>query len=406
MNDNGHFSSCQSGFLHLHSTVTCVLKNTDDWYNGMDLGKLVGLVFIDLKKAFDTVDDNILCKMLELYSVQQRELSWFKSYLSNRKQFCRVNGVDSKIGDIGVGVPQGSCLGPLLFLIYINDLPQAVQDSAVSMYADDTSLCYQSHDLTRLNEAINSDLKKLDTWLQGNKLSLNVAKTHSMLISSKQKQNSLKSQNKDLDLKIRDNDLEVVKKTKYLGVQIDCSLDWKEQIKAVSSKVSRAVGFLKHAKSFLPKETLQTLYTGIVEPHFRYCCSVWGCAGLTEINQLQKLQNRAARIITNSSFDAPGGPLIEGMGWKTIDELITCEPKTMVFKSLNELALEYLCGLFTRNSLCSSYSLRNTGTDLRLPKKRSSNGQRCFSHRDAKLWNGLSAESKQATSLYSFKKTI
>ena len=139
-----------------------------------------------------------------------------------------------EIEDIEVGVPQGSCLGPLLFLVYINDLPQAVLDSNVSMYADDTSLCYQSHDMTRLNEAINSDLAKLDTWLQGNKLSLNVAKTHSMLISSKQKHNSiLKGQNEDLKLKIRDKRLEIVKKTKYLGLQIDCSLDWKEQIKAV-----------------------------------------------------------------------------------------------------------------------------------------------------------------------------
>ena len=104
--------------------------------------------------------------------------------------------MDSKIGDIEVGVPQGSCLGPLLFLIYINDLLQAVQDSTVSMYADDTSLCHQSHHLTRLNEAINCDLKKLDTWLQGNELSLNVAKTRSMLISTNQKQNSLKCQMK------------------------------------------------------------------------------------------------------------------------------------------------------------------------------------------------------------------
>ena len=227
-----------------------------------------------------------------------------------------------------------------------------------------------------------------------------------MLISTKQKHNILKSQNKDLILKIRDNELEVVKKTKYLGVQIDCSLDWKEQIKAVSSKVSRAVGFLRHAKSFLPEETLQTLYTGIVEPHFRYCCSVWGCAGLTEINQLQKLQNRAARMITNSSFDAPSRPLIKGLGWKTVEELASGESKTMVLKSLNELAPQYLCDLFTRNSPCSSYSLRDTGTNLRLPMKRSANGQRCFSYRGAKLWNSLSAESKQATSLYGFKKTI
>ena len=201
----------------------------------MDLGKLVGLVFIDLKKAFDTVDHNILCKKLELYGVKQRELSWFKSCLTNRKQFCTVKGVDCEIGEIEVGVPQGSCLSPLLFLIYINDLYQAVRHSKVTIYADDTSLCYRSPDLTRPYKAISSDLRKLNSWLQGNKLSLNVAKTHSMLISTKQKHRIFKSQNEDIKLKIRDNELEVVNRTKYLGLQIDCSLDWKEQIKAVSA---------------------------------------------------------------------------------------------------------------------------------------------------------------------------
>ena len=145
---------------------------------------------------------------------------------------------------------------------------------------------------------------------------------------------------------------------------------------------------------------------GIVEPHFRYCCSVWGGAGSTEINQLQKLQKRAPRIITNSSFDAPSRPLIEMLGWKTVDELITGESKTMAFKSLNDLAPQYLCDLFTGNSLCSSYSLRNTGTDLRLPMKKSTNGQKCFSYRGAKLWNSLSSESKQASSLYGFRKVF
>ncbi len=224
MNDNGHFLSGQSGFLRLHSTVTCLLKNTDDWYNGIDLGQLVGVVlvgvvFIDLKKAFDNVDHNILCKKLEAYGVKQRDLSWSKSYLTNRKQFCRVNGVDSNIGDIEVGVPQGSCLVPLLFFIYINDLPLAIQNSNVSMYADDTSFCCQSDDLTRLNEAINSDLGKLDTWPQGNKLFMNVAKTHSMLVSSKQRHNILNDNNEVLKLKIHDNELEEVKKTKYLGLE-------------------------------------------------------------------------------------------------------------------------------------------------------------------------------------------
>ena len=188
------------------------------------------------------------------YGVQQRELAWFRSYLCNRKLFCRVNGVSSKTECIDVGVPQGCCLGPLLFLIHINDLPQAVQSSAVSMYADDTSLCYQSSDINELNEAINNDLKQLDIWLQGKKLSLNVAKINSMLVSTKQRHNILKSRNEDLDLKIRDNELEIIQKTKYLGVQIDKSLNWKVHIKTVSTKVSRAIGFLNNAKTFLRQE--------------------------------------------------------------------------------------------------------------------------------------------------------
>ena len=406
MNDNGYFSPDQSGFLRLHSTVTCLLQNTDDWYHGLDLGKLVGLVFIDLKKAFDTVDHDILCKKLEYYGIQQRELAWFKSYLSNRKQFSRVNGVDSSIEEINVGVPQGSCLGLLLFLIYINDLPRAVRNSNVSMYADDTSLCHQSRDINQLNEAINDDLTQVEKWLKGNKLSLNVMKTHSMLISTKPKHKALKNKSESLKLNIRDNELEVVQKTKYLGLQIDNSLDWKEHVKTVSSKVSRAIGYLKHAKSFLPEETLRTMYTGIVEPHFRYCCSVWGCCGVTEINQLQKLQNRAARIVTGSSFDTPGQPLIKRLGWKTIDELIASESNILVFKSLHELAPQYMCNLFTKTSQLTSRNLRNTATDLRLPKKNSKNGQKCFSFRGAKSWNGLSAESKLASSLNSFKQCI
>ena len=151
---------------------------------------------------------------------------------------------------------------------------------------------------------------------------------------------------------------------------------------------------------------MKTLYTGIVEPHFRYCCSVWGCADFTELNQLQNLQNRAARVITNSSFDTPSRPLIDKLGWKTIEQFIASESKTMVFKSLHELAPQFLCDLFTQNSKCSSYVLRYSETDLRLPLKKSGNGQKCFSCRGAKAWNDLPADTKQATSLNSFKKSI
>ena len=129
LDENGFLSPDQSGCRALHSTVTSLLKCTDDWYSGLDTGQMTGLIFIDLKKAFDTVDHEILCKELYLYGVQDRELAWFKSYLSNRKQFERANGVDSKIEEIDIGVPQGSCLGSLLFLVYINDLSLAIQNS-------------------------------------------------------------------------------------------------------------------------------------------------------------------------------------------------------------------------------------------------------------------------------------
>ena len=131
-------------------------------------------------------------------------------------------------------------------------------------------------------------------------------KAQSMLISTKQRQKILRNQNLRLSLKIRDHESEVVDTTKYLGLQIENSLDWKYHFSVISSKVSKVVGFLKHAKTILPLESLNKLYAGIVEPHFRYCCSVWGCCGVTEKSHLQKLQNRAARIITSSSFDAPG----------------------------------------------------------------------------------------------------
>ena len=246
-------------------------------------------------------------------------------------------------------------------------------------------------------------LKSMSTGLTLNTINV---KTQSMLIATKPKHRALNSATEKLHLKIRGSDLDVVNKTKYLGVQVDNSLDWKEHIKTVSTKVSRAIGFLKHAKNILPIASLKTLYSSIVEPHFRYCCSVWGCCGTTDIDQLQKLQNRAARIVTNSSFDAPSRPLIESLGWKTVREFIDQDSRLMVYKSINGLAPQYMSNLFTRNSTLSSRNLRNTKTDLKLPKKTTANGQKCFSYRGAKLWNSLSAEIKQAPSIAVFKQNI
>ena len=197
--------------------------------------------------------------------------------------------------------------------------------------------------------------------------------------------------------------MEVACNIKYLGVQIDENLKCKNHIKSVTDTDSRAIGFLKYAKHFLPDAVIKSLYTSIVEPHFQYCCSVWGCCNFTDILQFQRLQNRAARIVTNSPFNAPSKPLIQSFGWKTIEQLINKQVNLTVFKCLNSIAPKYLCDIFIKSIVNATRSLRNTNTDLRLPLRSSANEQKCFSFRGAKCWNSLSTKAKETSSFKAFK---
>ena len=325
----------------------------------------LGFLF-DLKKAFDTVNREILLKKLEKYGVIGSENAWFASYLCNRRQFCRVNGVSSGLDDINCGVPQGSCLGPLLFMIYINDLPFSLQSCQVTMYADDTTLSHSSKNITDLNENLNRDLCNLKQWLQGNKLSLNLIKTQSMVVGSRPNLKKISDKKVQpptfvIDLLVIDcYKLRSLKKAKYLGVQLDQNLVWDEHARYVCTKVSRALGFLKYAKKPLPQETLSHIYRGIVEPYFRYCSSVRESCGETRLLTLQKLQNRAARIVTNSSYVASADALIDKLNWPTISEIIKRETATMVYKSLNGLVPMYLSNIFSRNSTRDTIYLRNS----------------------------------------------
>ena len=404
---NKHLFSNQSGFRALHSVVTCLLNNTDDGYVNMDDGRYTANIFIDLKKAFDTVDHDILPAKLRKYGVENLEHSWFTSYISNRKQFCKVNGICSKTKDIHCGVPQGSCLGPLLFLIYINDLPFALKKGKVTMYADDTSISYSSSSLVDIEQTLNSELNDLKLWMQGNKLSLNFLKAQAMVVGSKPKIKKITAKIVDHPkFLIGGSQVENVDREKYLGVIIDKNLNWEEHISNVRTKVSRAIGFLKYSSKFLPQNTLSKMYSGIVEPQFRFCCSVWGCCGVTKLQTLQKLQNRAARIVTKSNFDTPSIGLIQGLNWPTVSDIIRGETATTVYKSLNGLVPEYLSSLFEKRSTRNVRELRNTETDLSISLRKTNNGQRAISFRGPKLWNSLELDVKQAPSLATFKRRI
>ena len=184
LNVNDLLTSCQSGFRSLHSTLTALLEASNNWCVNVDKGLLNGVIFIDLKKAFDTIDHEIILQKLAKYGVDQDALKWFKSYLKNRLQRCNINNHLSSATPLNCGVPQGSIIGPLLFLIYINDLPNCLSLGFPRMYADDTNVTFAASDMLGLETQINTELKSINLWL-------NVAKTEFMVISSRQKLQSL-----------------------------------------------------------------------------------------------------------------------------------------------------------------------------------------------------------------------
>ena len=167
--------------------MTCLLKSTNDWYVNIDNSKVSAVIFIDLKQAFDNVDHGILLAKLHHCGINGIEHDWFRSYLNNRRQFCKVNSEPSKIQSIEIGVPQGSCLGPLIFLLYINDLPFALSEAHATIYAYDTTISYSSDNMKDLVAVINSELSRRNQLLQGNKLPLKVIKTQAIIMGSKQR---------------------------------------------------------------------------------------------------------------------------------------------------------------------------------------------------------------------------
>ena len=188
---------------------------------------------------------------------------------------------------------------------------------------------------------------------------------------------------------------------------VDQHLNWKEKISTMKKKVSRGIGMLKYSKKYLPLLTIQSMYKSLVDPYFRYCSPVWRSCGTTAINELQKLQNRAVRIVTNSRYDASAKPIIKKLGWFTVSEIIQMETLSMVYKSINDLALTYLTEMFLRLSDRSKRELRNTRSDLadlEIPMRKSANGQKCFSYKGATMWNSLSLESKLSPTLKTSKK--
>ena len=236
----------QFGFRQQYSTSHALINKTENIRKALDDGNIGCGVFVDLQKAFDTVDHQILLVNLNHYGIRGVSNYWFKSYLSNRNQYVSINGYESGLAAINCGVPQGSVLGPLLFLLYINDLNQAIKFCKVHHFADDTNLLCLSNSIKKLSKLVNADLKHLLNWLNANKISLNVKKTEMIIFKSKQKK--LEG---DLKIKLCGKRLHPTESVKYLGVKIDANLTWQHHVNDLSTKLNRANALLFKMRKYL-----------------------------------------------------------------------------------------------------------------------------------------------------------
>lgn len=357
--ENDLLYKSQYGFRKLHSTELAALEFTDKIVANLEQGKLPLAIFLDLSKAFDTIDHNILLDKLRFYGISGKALEWFRSYLQKRKQYVQYGDSVSSMSYIQTGVPQGSILGPLLFIIYMNDIAAVTNKFHFTLYADDTSLLEplcsfaveSNESYESISKNINNELKLITNWLSLNKLSLNAKKTKMMVFHHKQKNLCTKS----LKLYINSKKIECVKEFNFLGVMLDENLNWKSHVQKVSSKVAGVAGTLSRLKRFLPSNILKTIYNALIQPHLNLGVLLWGI----NIGRIYKLQKWAVRAITSSKYNSHTAPIFKKLKILRIHELYRLNLLKFYFKYKKNQLPAYFHGMFEEVFLLHNHDTRH-----------------------------------------------
>jgi hypothetical protein len=267
----------------------------DKLIQALEKGQYTIAIFLDFSKAFDTVNHKILLEKLSYYGIRGVANKWVESYLSNRKQFTTYNGSNSSISNVKCRVPQGSILGPILFLLYINDLGTVSKLLSPIMFADDSNLFISDKNLQDISQTLNQELPLLIEWLRANRLSLNVDKTHIMIFGKKNI-----TSHPPIDIKIDGKTLTVLEKTKFLGIILDSGLTWKDHVNYLTKKLSKSIGVLSIARKALSQKTLLQLYHAFISPYLNCCILIWGNAPASSLWPVLRLQKLAIRIVANA----------------------------------------------------------------------------------------------------------
>jgi len=412
----------QYGFQKNKSTVHSLLHLTNYVARELNERKYVVGVFLDLKKAFDVVSHDILLKKLEHLGIKEIALNWFTSYLEGRSQQVDINGSTSSMKAIDISILQGSILGPILFLCFINDLHH-VTNLLTLLFADDTAGLKAGHDLKQLITEVNVEINKIANWFRANKMAVNISKTKYIIFKNKGVQIKLNENegvvydnneigqphdiNKvtRLDRIYSDNPDTQDRTYKLLGLYLDEHLSFNHHCKHICTKLAQSNFIINRTKNFLPPTALKTLYFAMIHPHLLYCLPLYACTSNSNITMIEKMQKKAIRTITRSSYTAHTAPLFTSLKIMPFRQLIQYTQSLLIHSIYHKYSPPSLHNTWITNSMRNNELVLRNADDLYIPLARTEHVKKLPFFALPKLWNEL-YEQKYTRNPITFKIAI
>ena len=390
----------QFGFRPNRSTELAVTYFTDLIRKEADSGKATGAVFIDLSKAFDTISHSVLLKKLSRYGVYDMELQWFSDYLFLRKQIVQFNGVYSEPNPVYTGVPQGSILGPLLFLIFFNDVHGPLHHCKIITYADDTVIFTSASDIDAILSNLSQDLDNLSNWFRENELIFNLkkGKTEVMLFGTSKRLNLFHG--RQVNLSVNGSLINTTTYYKYLGVHLDPTLNFETHFHKIYKKAAGRVNLLRRIRSSIDTFSAQRIYQSMIMPIFTYCG--YSSLGWSESRKrmICSIEKRSLEIISPKC-----SPQNCDLRFLTIDKFLQKKACCLVFDCLNGTACSPFKNYFQRLNH-NALNTRNNGKAAKLPKVKLDFARRSFYFLGASIFNSLPLSLRNINSRVLFRKAL
>ena len=390
----------QYGFQSGRSTYMPLMNIYEKISNAFENNEYSIGIFFDLAKAFDTVNHDILLQKLANYGIRGTQLAWFNSYLDNRLQCVSCNGALSGLRRVKYGVPQGSNLGPILFLIYINDLPNISPILSFILFADDTNVFYSHKSYHTLVQTINSELISIAEWFCANRLSLNLEKTNYILFRSHKK---MCPPSDSLQLSINGTFISQVNSAKFLGVHIDQHLTWNDHIKNISAKIAKNVGILKRVSYILPSSIRAKLYYSLIYPYLSYCNFVWASTYESRLHKLVLLQKRGVRVVAGASSIAHTSPLFLEFNLLKFHQIKTFQTGIFMYRFAHNLLPPNFTGYFQQGADIHSHLTRSSKL-YRAIYAHSNSLRFSIKFTGPSVWSSIPLTIQQVPNLQRFKK--